>query len=534
MSTTIDEIFLLDSNEINREEKSNNHIDLSSIPSHQQLKFLKNLFFNYDETLSRRLNSFLLLFEKDKLEAQEIITDLCSIYYYTPTILIKETMIELIQLSQLDPSVKFPLSCAIFNYPNSKLDSYPLFIKILEDLLHDEKQLNITLFFDILKILLNKSNQFYSLLINDYKITNLLESILKLKYDKYFIYSTFFTLYKTNEYYVNFIYYFFYQMFFTVIDDDLKLKILIGSFFINKEEKDIESLKELKYKDEIIKDYKELILEIKEQLKQICINKENKYNIRADASDVLLNVIEKEYQEIGQKTIKELSGVDVKRNFYENKQNIHEVKVDESIKEFIHHLTSKQSLVIIRGTEEKLYKEVEDKLSIIDNDINILNSLNRIYLDTKSYEGFSLLTIFLKMWLYIQNHSNKNELLKRLIEELKEMSDTCSTGHIIRLVNVFSGLDQNIEVKYDIKLIMRNKILHLIHKKIDFEKDEIQDKVINDLDNKEKEVNEFNAYVMKNLVEIKEQIYEEFKESIKDIDEFEEIFREEVKELKMA
>ena len=41
----------------------------------------------------------------------------------------------------------------------------------------------------------------------------------------------------------------------------------------------------------------------------------------------------------------------------------------------------------------------------------------------------------------IEKHTYKTMLMDRLVEELIDMADTCSTGHCNRLVNVFSGID---------------------------------------------------------------------------------------------
>ena len=110
------------------------------------------------------------------------------------------------------------------------------------------------------------------------------------------------------------------------------------------------------------------------------------------------------------------------------------------------------------------------------------------------------------------------------------MKDTCSSGHIIRLINVFSGIDKNISLKYNVKELIKSKILFLLNKNINNEEDDYQNVIIDDsIENESKtnEINEYNKYIMKKIIEIKKDIYEEYKDLIKDIDDFEEIFREE-------
>ena len=63
--------------------------------------------------------------------------------------------------------------------------------------------------------------------------------------------------------------------------------------------------------------------------------------------------------------------------------------------------------------------------------------------------------ILLKVWTYIDTHDeHKEEMLKRLLEELEEMSDTCSTGFVTRLVNTISGFGEfNIRISFEDQII---------------------------------------------------------------------------------
>jgi hypothetical protein len=71
------------------------------------------------------------------------------------------------------------------------------------------------------------------------------------------------------------------------------------------------------------------------------------------------------------------------------------------------------------------------------------NALNRIQLDNKVFGKcmMRLSNILIRMYQLIRSHQHNNELIKRLYEELIEMNDWCSTGHIVRLMNVFNGFD---------------------------------------------------------------------------------------------
>ena len=537
----------------------------------EYIKYFKDIFFDYEESIDIRIKAFYIIYEKDILETQEIITDLSSIYYFTPTTLIKEIIIKLCNLSDIDISLRYPLCCSIFN-SESKNESYYLFIKLLNDLLFSEKEssnkdlFQFTFFLYILKLVLIKENKFIHLFkhnLSEYKegaidlqeddIYNILDKLVYKCKELNIInnlYENFYSMYKTNEYYNNYIYYLFHIM---IPYSNYKLKLLLYSFFLHLNMNDDVPIL---FKDDI--SFYTLLINIKEDIKNIILNKELEDNIRADGSDLLLslevNEENEKYIKLGKEIINELSYSN-KNNFYENKQNVHSIDLDDNIKEFIHYLSNLPSLIVMKNNEDDLFNNIKKELIIhskeylnkgnfsqvekndfrIEKDIE--QSLNRIYLDSRLYQGFTLLTLFIKIWLYINQNEDKNELINRLIEELVDMKDTCSSGHIIRLINVFSGIDKNISLKYNVKELIKSKILFLLNKNINNEEDDYQNVIIDDsIENESKtnEINEYNKYIMKKIIEIKKDIYEEYKDLIKDIDDFEEIFREEMKNIQIS
>lgn len=81
-------------------------------------------------------------------------------------------------------------------------------------------------------------------------------------------------------------------------------------------------------------------------------------------------------------------------------------------------------------------------------------SLNRIEIDRSSYLGNTLSRILVKIWSYIQNNEFKDELIKRLLQELEEMSGTCSSGFIGRLINSLSGFGElTINISFEDQLV---------------------------------------------------------------------------------
>jgi hypothetical protein len=106
------------------------------------------------------------------------------------------------------------------------------------------------------------------------------------------------------------------------------------------------------------------------------------------------------------------------------------------------------------------YKNTNDDINIMDDSNNnilycskeckfeynkenkIRSSLNRIFMDRSLYLGSTLSIITVKLWSYIQSNEFKSEMIKRLLEELEEMSGTCASGFLSRLVNCLSGFGE--------------------------------------------------------------------------------------------
>ena len=83
-----------------------------------------------------------------------------------------------------------------------------------------------------------------------------------------------------------------------------------------------------------------------------------------------------------------------------------------------------------------------------------------------------------------------------MCEELVEMSDTCTTGHIYRLVNIFSGYDVEMKmpVEEEIKSCIFARLQKIISLKSDQEQDTIYEVIGSSKDIKEKEKKKVETY----------------------------------------
>jgi len=242
------------------------------------------------------------------------------------------------------------------------------------------------------------------------------------------------------------------------------------------------------------------------------------YNLRADATDVLLQLGTVEIKIIAQKIIMTL-GVASKniRTLYDNKQNVHTKEVEDSVKEALEFL---QSLDLYKKlTIENIQKEI---LKMNSNE-KIKVSLNRIIMDRALYSRYncSLSNILLQVWSYICGHKDEEEMKKRLIEELEEMCGTCSSGFASRLVNVISGFGD-----FSMRISWRDQITGnltgRINKRIqDMDDLSLQEKVMNEMTLETTEYEKrkhFLKFLRQEVFVLREELYHEFKEYITDTD----------------
>ena len=177
------------------------------------------------------------------------------------------------------------------------------------------------------------------------------------------------------------------------------------------------------------------------------------------------------------------------KTFYNNTQNIHKIEVDSSINPFIEMLLSINLEIPTNEDEldafiDKVVDEIKDYSSNIhssDEQIRIIGEINRFILDKTLYSKYSvsLLTLLIRIYYYIQNHQHKDELMKRLCEELCDMADTCTTGHIGRLVNIFSGYEVTLSmpIEEEIKSCVYARLTNIINNKDEEIRDLIFDSI---------------------------------------------------------
>ena len=198
------------------------------------------------------------------------------------------------------------------------------------------------------------------------------------------------------------------------------------------------------------------------------------YDRRADAADVLLQLGSKDMKLRGRAIIIELGLIEGNvHTVFDNAQNVHTTEVEASVAEVLEffailplHMVQKKPIEfeyvheqikdMLKNKNKNKNKNTSLSLSPTEREEKIALSMNRICLDRALYSKYNntLANILLKVWSYIIGHENEVEMRKRLLEELEDMSGTCSTGFASRLINVISGFGEfNIRISWEDQII---------------------------------------------------------------------------------
>ena len=114
-------------------------------------------------------------------------------------------------------------------------------------------------------------------------------------------------------------------------------------------------------------------------------------------------------------------------------------------------LSEASKIEIIKGELQRFNFDLpKDKIieQLIELEPKCLTDL-LCYLDDKDVHSILLLTfyeVFVKVFGRIINSEHKDELIKRLDEEMQESECKCFTGRMTRLVNVLSGYFEDINI----------------------------------------------------------------------------------------
>jgi hypothetical protein len=468
------------------------------------------------------------LYKRDPLLLNELYNNNIVSYIETPTASLKNNLYYLLRHPLIDFLKKIQILETIITYDSkSQSKTYENMIDLIYDVssynIIQQKELNVstTVLFDTIKNMMKKQfvKQIFEKLTEE-EITQqrLIQSFTNIFNSPYlnedFKYKLFDSLKKDSN-----------------IIQNIKLvisKLLVLHSFINYQY----NLYICQYLLENNHIQKQHLLHLVQIAKQDPgSRKEENENCIADIADFLISekienyslIDLKEFKQIGLQlfeAIKWDSSVKHK-NIYNNKQNIHSINIDKTIKPFFDKLINMDfgERLPANIDDDKIHELIEQILKmsrdIIDKNnmklemTKIERTIQRFILDNTVYTDklVSLLQLLFRSYLYIiiTNEGNE-ELLKRFVEELYEMADTCSTGHLVRLANIFSGYDVNMhmDVEDELKSCIFHRLTIIINSKSEDEQDKIYDNTMSE---------DFMKILSKDLVGLINELEKEYVES---------------------
>ena len=259
-------------------------------------------------------------------------------------------------------------------------------------------------------------------------------------------------------------------------------------------------------------------------------------NVRADAVDVLLQLGSETNRKEAANLILILGAIGGGvRTVFDNSQNVHHRSIEESankILEFLNTIPSKNKegneiefdyvrkciLELVEKRESEMTKE-----NYKEYKVKIEAALTRIFIDRAVYSRYnmSLILILTKIWCYIEGHKYEDEMKKRVLEELYDSSEVCSTGYAFRIVNVISGFGElSIGISFEDQVIA-NLAARLNNKIREIEDEDFRADVVTEMMIEPSYFNErsnFLKFFRENISKIREDMFQDFKDYMSDTD----------------
>lgn len=183
------------------------------------------------------------------------------------------------------------------------------------------------------------------------------------------------------------------------------------------------------------------------------------------------------------------------KTIYEDSQNVHNKDINKSV------LKACINLILQESSTEFDSEEVIQNLSVLypKYTTQIKKVIERINIETTFFsldkDRFNIYILFSNIWSFINKHPNKTDLKARLVEEMVEMKDYCTTGHLSRLINVIQGYtnDEKICVRISNYDQLNSVINTYLNKILINAPENVQDAIIED------DQTDFINYVINNI-----------------------------------
>lgn len=266
--------------------------------------------------------------------------------------------------------------------------------------------------------------------------------------------------------------------------------------------------------------------EIGEFLLEVANEESHEENLRADAADTVLRCGTPAQIALARELIERLgfspgdksTFLERMRTVYTSSQNVHDTEIDDLVGEFIEKLvTEKKSK---KYTYNEAHGEVVELIRSMKLDLptknKVFKALDRISIDTATFTKArtTISEIFVNVWGRIQTlfkAEEKQVLEQRLVNELVDMANTCSSGHAARLVNVFAVFDESLNISWGTQ-IKANIAGRMNARMRDVESDDLRASIslgmLEDAD--EEDAKAYRQFISDNLLPIRQQLEKEF------------------------
>lgn len=195
-----------------------------------------------------------------------------------------------------------------------------------------------------------------------------------------------------------------------------------------------------------------------EYILDIADDKNESIYARSECADILITLGEGNEIIFGEQVIEELGDLyfeNKNKTIYTNAQNAHNETINENTRNIVRalykeYLKTKSYNDLIKTSYEDIHKELSD----IDNSEETNDKLHsffyRVMTDPFRFERLSLSDIVLLVYNKICSFENKNDLMKRLFEEILDCDNSCTTGYFTRIVNTLNGFINDKDMCFNI------------------------------------------------------------------------------------
>jgi hypothetical protein len=195
-----------------------------------------------------------------------------------------------------------------------------------------------------------------------------------------------------------------------------------------------------------------------EYILDVADDKNESIYARSECADILITLGEGNEIIFGEQVIEELGDLyneNKNKTIYTNAQNAHNETINENTRNIVRalykdYLKTKSYNDLIKTSYEDIHKELSDIDNSEENNDKLHSFFYRVMTDPFRFERLSLSDIVLLVYNKICSFENKNDLMKRLLEEILDCDNSCTTGYFTRIVNTLNGFINDKDMCFNI------------------------------------------------------------------------------------